>query len=150
VLPDLRAAVALLQNEEHPSAVEVARQFRHCKITTIKLGALGPAFVVEWNPLKAPNASMLNIYQFSHGAFHRLVQDAGFGPIILPGTAPVPDLAFGWSMGVCHASYARYHFQSSRYVVNACDRETKGKEGGCAIIACENKLPTFPSPNPNQ
>ncbi|MCU1250700.1 MAG: hypothetical protein JWQ49_3729 [Edaphobacter sp.] len=61
-MPDLKKAVALLDNEEHPTAADFENDFKHCKFTRLTLGALGPAVLVAWTPLRTPNASMLNIY----------------------------------------------------------------------------------------
>jgi hypothetical protein len=148
VLPDLRKAVATQQNE--PDVKDVSEEFKECKITPIDLGALGPAVVVEWNPFKAPNASMINIYVPSGGAYRRIVASDGFGPYILPGPRPAPDILFGGTAGACHASYSRYRYQRGRYAIDACDRESETAGGGCAIEACENKLPTFPDPFPDR
>jgi hypothetical protein len=148
VLPDLRKAVAIQQNE--PDVKDVSEEFKECKITPINLGALGPAVVVEWNPFKAPNASMIDIFIPSGGAYRRIVASDGFGPYILPGPRPAPDLMFGGTAGACQASYSRYRYQRGRYSIDACDREAEAADGGCAIAACENKLPMFPDPFPDR
>jgi hypothetical protein len=150
VLGDLKSAVAFASNKDAPEDSEVERQFKLCKFTQLNLGALGAAVLVEWNPQGAANAQMLNVYVLRDGAYERLFASDGFGPIVLAGGRPVPDLVFGWTEGVCHANYYRYRFQDGRYVIDACNRETQGKNGDCAIAECESKLQTFPEPNANQ
>lgn len=148
VLPDLKKAIAITLNQSTVSANQANREFRHCKFSAIQLGTLGAAVVVEWNPMNAPNASMINIYAVEHGAYRRIAEGAGFGPDVLAGSHPIPDLVFGGAGGVCHSSYSRYRFQNGAYAVDACDQETEGKDGECAMVACENKLPTFPHATP--
>ena len=147
VVPDLRKAVAIFNDD--PGVTNVSDEFKSCRITPIGLGALGRGVVVEWNPMQTPNASMINLYLPDHGAYRKLIAGSGFGPTVLPGSRPVPDLVFGGTMGVCHASYTRYRFERGKYSADACDQETEGKDGSCAIVACENKLPTFPNPFPD-
>ena len=148
VTPDLSKAVATFENT--PRTRDVSEEWKQCKFTPIHLGTLGPAVVVEWNPVKAPNASMINIYLPRNGQYRLLLANGGFGPTLLPGPNPVPDLVFGATGGVCHATYSRYRWLNEHYEVNACNQETEGKDGNCAIISCANrKLPTFPNPFPN-
>jgi hypothetical protein len=99
--PDLSKAVALLDNNDHVTAADLNEAIKECEFKHIRLGALGTAIRVEWNPLRAPNASMVGVYGLRHRSYHRLVKDIGFGPEILKGSRPVPDLAFGWTFGVC-------------------------------------------------
>lgn len=149
VLPDLRKAVGTLNNDSVNK--DGSAEWKQCKITPIRLGTLGPAVVVEWNPSKAPNASLINLYIPVNGAYHLLLGSAGFGPTILPGNKPVPDLVFGGTSGVCHAVYSRYRYQDGRYAVDACNQETEGKNGQCGIIACQHRnFPTFPNPFPGK
>jgi hypothetical protein len=130
---------------------DVSAEWKQCKITPIRLGTLGTAVVVEWNPFKAPNASLINIYLPGNGSYHLLLASAGYGPTILPGNKPVPDLVFGGTGGVCHAVYSRYRYQDGRYAVDACNQETEGKNGECGIIACQHRnFPTFPNPFPDK
>jgi hypothetical protein len=147
-LPDLRKAVGTFNNDS--GTRDVSAEWKLCKITPIRLGTLGLAVVVEWNPLKAPNASMINIYLPAHGGYQLLLGSAGFGPTVLHGNKPVPDLVFGGTGGVCHAVYSRYRYQGGRYAVDACNQEKEAKDGDCAIVACEHRnFPTFPNPFPN-
>jgi hypothetical protein len=147
VYPDLRKAVALLNDD--PGVKDVSDEFKSCRITQIDLGALGRGVVVEWNPMQTPNAAMVNVYLPDHDAYRQLIAESGFGPTILPGSRPVPDLVFGGTAGVCHATYTRYRFERGKYAADACDQEIEGKGGeDCAIAACQNKLPTFPNPVP--
>jgi len=148
VLPDLRKAVGTFNNDSKTK--DVSAEWKLCKITPIRLGTLGPAVVVEWNPAKAPNASMINIYLPANGEYHLLLGSAGFGPTLLPEKKPVPDLVFGGTGGVCHAVYSRYRYQNGHYAVDACNQEKESKDGNCSIIACEHRnFPTFPNPFPH-
>ena len=63
-----------------------------------------------------------------------------------------PDLIFGWTEGVCAASYSRYHYEKGQYNVNGCaqeDRDGESKPGEyCAIKACDGpeRLAVFEPP----
>jgi len=149
VLPSLRKHVGIVNDEENPEAAEMESEFRKCMFTPFKLGVLGPAVLVVWNPLNNANAEMRNIYLRKNGAYHLLIEAEGFGPEILPEPRPVPDLVFGWGEGVCHATYSRYRYQNGHYKTDACDQETEGKDADCTITSCANKLPTFPNPFPD-
>lgn len=132
-----------MNDEDNPEAAEVESEFRKCRFTPFKLGVLGPAVLVVWNPLNNANAEMRNIYLRKNGTYHLLIGAEGFGPEILPEPRPVPDLVFGWGEGVCHATYSRYRYQNGHYRVDACNQETEGTGADCAITSCANKLPTF-------
>jgi hypothetical protein len=147
VLPDLRNAIAIFSNKEAPDASEVDRQFKQCNFTAVNLGTLGTGVLVEWNPLKAPNAQLLNIYVYREGSFERLLSSVGTPPTFVPGIRSVPDIIFGWTEGVCQARYSRYRYEGGRYVVDACNQETAGKNDECAITECGSGLSTFPNPN---
>jgi hypothetical protein len=145
VLPDLRALMARVEND-NPSPADVDEEFRHCEFTLFKLGKLGAAVLVEAQPGHGKsNAAMLNLYVPSHGTFRRILAAEGFGPEIISGSKPVPDLVFGWSAGVCHTTFYRYHYEHGKYVADACiQEEDAGRDSeDCSIRACEGKLPTF-------
>lgn len=149
VLPSLRKQIGIFNDETSPAATEVESEFKKCEFTPFKLGALGQAVLVVWNPLNNANAEMRNLYVRKDGTYHLLIAAEGFGPEILPEPRPVPDLVFGWGEGVCHATYSRYRYQNGHYKVDACNQETEGNGGDCAITSCANKLPTFPNPFPD-
>jgi len=137
--------MARVENDK-PSSADVAQEFRRCKVTPVKLGKLGIAMVVKEQPGNgATNAAMLNIYVSSHGTFRRILESEGFGPEIISGSKPVPDLVFGWAAGVCHATYYRYHYEHDKYVADACNQEeaSTSDDDQCSVRACEGKLPTF-------
>jgi len=146
VYPDLKPAVVTLDNSP-VTLQDVADEYRNCRFSIVALGALGPAVVVNWNPMSAPNANFIGVYIRRSGAWHKLVVDGGFGPIIIHGSEPIPDLVFGGNGGgVCQSEYFRFRYAHGTYRANACNQEKRGSGPGCQILSCGNDLPTFPDP----
>jgi len=147
VLPVLRKAVGTFDNDS--KARDVSAEWKLCKISPIRLGTLGPAVVVEWNPAKAQNASMINIYLPANGEYQLLLGSAGFGPALFPGTKLAPDLVFWVTGGVCHAVYSRHRYQNGHYVVEACNQEKKAKLATVASSPANSAIsPPSPIPSP--
>ncbi len=150
LIPDLSKAVALLDNDDHVTAADLNEAIKECEFKHIRLGALGTAILASWDPFRAPNASMVSVYGLRDGSYHRLVKDIGFGPEILKGSRPVPDLAFGWTNAGCDIKSLRYRYQGGRYKADACNQGIAIKDDNCTIKACGNGLPTFPDPWPQE
>lgn len=150
VMPDLRRLLVRVYND-NPSAVDLEKEFQDCHFTQLKLGTLGPAVLVEAEAGHGKsNAAMLNIYVPSHGSYRRILEAAGFGPEVFRGPGPVPDLAFGWSSGVCYTKYYRYRYVRGKYTANACYQEDRGENwdgGDCTVKSCEGNLPIFSLPS---
>jgi hypothetical protein len=151
-LPDLERLLQTIDNDK-PSAEDVENEFRNCQFTLVRLGRLGIAVVVEAQAGHGKtNAAMLNVYAPSGNSYRRIVEAAGFGPEIFPGSASVPDLVFGWASGVCHTQYERYRYRHGRYSVDACNQEQEppGQNwngDSCIIKSCGGAMPTFPQPS---
>ena len=150
VLRDLKPFLRKMEGGE-PTSADLDREFKACHFTALPLGKLGPAILVEAQAGHGmANAALLNLYVPDHAGYRRIVEAAGFGPEIVPGSLPEPDLVFGWASGVCHARYYRYRFKDGQYTPDACDQEVEGKDDNCAIERCEGGLPTFPHSSPGQ
>jgi len=146
VYPGLKPAVVTLDNSP-VTRQDVADEYKNCRFSHVDLGALGLAVVVEWNPMSAPNANFIGVYIRRLGAWHKLVVNSGFGPTIISGPQPIPDLVFGGNGGgVCQSEYFRFRYAHGTYRPNACNQEKRGSGEGCQIVSCGNGLPTFPDP----
>jgi hypothetical protein len=149
VLRDLRGLLRRVDNE-NPSGADVEDAFQRCQFTPLRLGTLGPAVLVEAEAGHGKtNAAMLNIYVSSYGSYRRIIEAAGFGPMIIRGPGSVPNLVFGWASGVCHTKYYRYRYERGKYAVDACYQEDRGANwdgGSCMVKSCEGNLATFPNP----
>lgn len=143
--PDIRRSLAGMYNETESeiSTADLENEFQQCHVTAVQLGELGRALVVEGNAGHGKtNAAMLNVYVPSNGGYRLIIATAGWGPITLPGSRPIPDLAFGWSAGA-DSKLFRYRYRKGKYEIDACDRVEADSE---TPTACEGKLPTFPYP----
>jgi len=113
VLRDLKAHLSSIYREP-ASDVDAAQEFSRCKFSRLILGPLGPAILVEAAAGHGKtNAAMLNVYVPDHGSFRRVASAEGFGPEVLDRDGAPPDLIFGWTEGVCTASYSRYHYEKA-------------------------------------
>lgn len=152
LLRDLVPMVKRAYNDPNPSPAGVQDAFLSCRFTPLRLGKLGPVVLVEWDGWShGPNVPMLNIYAPTGNSYQKIIAESGFGPSIVPGTgSSVPDMLFGGTSGVCHASYDRYRYTSDKYEVDACDQEyPTDSAGSCQIRPCDHMthpLPTFPDP----
>ena len=136
---------------DNPSSADVKREFEACVFTPLRLGSLGPAVLVqaEAGHGATGNAAMINIYVPERNGYRWLVKGAGFGPTIVPGEGSIPDLVFGWAMGVCQGRYSRYRYENREYVVDACNQDVReDARGTCEVKTCEKPAPqqTFASP----
>ena len=149
VLPELAGLLRRHYNE-NPSPVDVENEFQRCEFTPVSLGTLGRAIVVEAQTGRGKtNAGMLNIYVPNRGSYRRILEGMGFGPMILHGARPVPDLAFGLESGACHTKYFRYRYKHGKYVTDACyqeDRPADWNGGSCQVKRCDEHLPKFSDP----
>ena len=163
LLPDLKEVLARVYNIHQPTAADLESELKACHFLPLKLGALGRAILVEDRGPGGRNSVMLNVYLPAQGSYRRLIGETGFGPMVLKGDRPVPDLVFGTTMGVCHATRVRYRYTNGNYAPDACNQEyddsagdhsqadrriAKEGENECPIKQCEGKirLPNFPSP----
>jgi len=146
---DLKELLNRVNNDGDPSAADLEDEFERCRFTPLRLGSLGPAILVEAaaGHGAGANATMLNVYVPTRTSYRRIIEEAGFGPAIMPGSSSVPDLVFGWKMGYCGSTLQRYHYANGQFAVDACDREDRDDaRGTCEVKACERPTRTFPDP----
>lgn len=154
LLRDVRVAAATLYNDPRIKTKELNSSLQHCTFSKIKLGPLGTAVVVDWPAIPgAANSSMINVYLPEGKSWRKVAEGAGFGPRVVPRVQGIPDLVYGWTTGVCHATFNRYAYRKGSYQQDACDQEaysSDSRESTCGIIACEGpkKWPTFEEPWP--
>lgn len=154
LLRDLIPTIKLVDNEPKPSASDVQDAFLSCRFTPLSLGQLGPVVLVEWDGgfTGSINVPMLNIYIASGGSYRKIIEEGGFGPGIVPRANSAPDLLFGSTSGVCHATITRYRFADGKYAPDACDQEfSSNSVSVCQVKPCgeaahSKPLPTFPDP----
>ncbi|HEY6448761.1 MAG TPA: hypothetical protein VIY53_20065 [Acidobacteriaceae bacterium] len=151
---DLKKLLASMDNSSTPSQTGLDAEFAKCTFSRIDLGALGSAVLVDETDFSgATNQAMLDVYIRAGRSWRRIAEGEGFGPRVVANAGSVPDLVFGWTGGVCSASYTLLRYQRGEYVAAGCDREVSDPQGNgddCSIAACESpaKLPTFPDPWP--
>lgn len=154
VYADLERQIAIVDNIDHPTLADERDEFQQCRFTPVPLGRVGTAVLVQSDiGSGAANAGMLNLYLREKESYRRILQGEGFGPRVISRPGQAPDLVFGWTEGVCHASYERYRWNGRTYDGIACDQEevpANGDTDHCAIAACPgpHPQPTFPDPWP--
>ena len=149
-MPDLKELLTQM-NGEAPMPEELDQEFEACTFTALQLGKLGPAVLVQdLNFAGKSNLALINIYRPQNGEYKQLASGKGFVEL-LDGPAEIPDILYGWTLGVCHAMYYRLRYTAGTYTEDACNQEEEPASGGdtCGIEPCETsggKLPTFLSP----